>query len=78
MAQSTSPLRNGSGITTVLTVRSAPSHWWGEASSQKEMTSCAPTAEKTSEAPTAACDTHGFRRSDSPPGSTASALHRPR
>uniref|UniRef100_A0A8I5R5V2 LIM zinc-binding domain-containing protein n=1 Tax=Papio anubis TaxID=9555 RepID=A0A8I5R5V2_PAPAN len=48
-AQNTSPLRNGSGITTALTVRSAPSHWWGVASSQRGTTSCAPTVGKTSE-----------------------------
>ena len=49
MAQSISLLRNASGTTTALTVRSAPCPWWGEASSQREMTSSVLTAERTSE-----------------------------
>uniref|UniRef100_A0AAA9TFS6 Four and a half LIM domains 2 n=2 Tax=Bos TaxID=9903 RepID=A0AAA9TFS6_BOVIN len=48
-APSTSPSRSGSGITTASTARSARCRWWGEASSRRGMTSCAPTAGRTSE-----------------------------
>lgn len=54
VAQSTSLLRNASGTTTALTVRSAPCPWWGEASSQRETTSSVLTVERTSEGDTEA------------------------